>query len=557
MASPLDPQLEPLTDFGIQKARRPETSSIVVSRGSNPLGLQTDQIGIPRNTRGAVDIGAAQAAGTTWSIDEPSVIEGNDGTTHLVFTVQLVDPTAPFTIDVQTVSGTATAGPDYQTHSETLSFQGAIGEQATVTVTVIGDTDFESNETVLLRFDNISDTSIPLPADAIGTILNDESGGRIRIENGVLQVDGTPANDTIQLALSDGFVGVTLNDDESGSFPADEVTRVVVRADAGADFIDATSVPHDIRVFAGAGNDSVTGGRGDDELFGGPGNDQLNGWMGADLIRGDNGDDSLLGRQGTDTLRGGGGNDTLFAGAGNDVALGDAGHDELEGGSGSDTLRGGGGDDTVSGSDGIDRISGGGGRDVLNGGGSNDRMGGGSGPDRMNGGAGHDYMNAGPGPDTLVAGAGNDTLLGREGHDVLLGEDGDDQLVAWTGRDIVYGGNGADDIQGRGDEDILIPGSIVPAAGLTVLEHLSGGIRDEWLSKRTYQVRSANITDSSGGSENKANQHFLIGAGRTGSNVVDDSTPDTLNGGVSLDLFFVRVGSDLTDRRTNEVFETL
>jgi Ca2+-binding RTX toxin-like protein len=63
-------------------------------------------------------------------------------------------------------------------------------------------------------------------------------------------------------------------------------------------------------VWAGSGNDSLSGIDGDDTLFGDDGNDTL---------QGGGGNDHLAGGAGSDQLNGGGGNDTLSGGAGGDV----------------------------------------------------------------------------------------------------------------------------------------------------------------------------------------------------------------------------------------------
>ena len=64
-----------------------------------------------------------------------------------------------------------------------------------------------------------------------------------------------------------------------------------------------------INVYAGSGNDSVTGANGGDSLEGETGNDTLNGGAGNDTLRGGDGSDRLIGGAGTDTLTGGAGRD--------------------------------------------------------------------------------------------------------------------------------------------------------------------------------------------------------------------------------------------------------
>ena len=113
-------------------------------------------------------------------------------------------------------------------------------------------------------------------------------------------------------------------------------------------------------------------------------------------------------------------------------------------------------------------------------------------------------------------------------------------------------------LQGRAGEDILIAGTITPASGLSVRDMLIGGIRDEWLSGRTYQERVANITDAPGQTANRLNSEFLIGTGRNGQTVFDDGDNDEKVGGAgTLDLFFTRLGRDTMDNVGAEVFEEI
>lgn len=73
-------------------------------------------------------------------------------------------------------------------------------------------------------------------------------------------------------------------------------------------------------VFAGAGNDTLTGGSDDDRFFGG---------LGLDVLIGGAGDDTLSGDSGTDTLNAGAGDDTLIGGALADTLTGGVGIDRF------------------------------------------------------------------------------------------------------------------------------------------------------------------------------------------------------------------------------------
>jgi hypothetical protein len=110
--------------------------------------------------------------------------------------------------------------------------------------------------------------------------------------NGTLRIEGSDAQDVVNIATVDAKVQVTENGYVS-SFDAKSVKRVIANLGAGDD------------VFAAHGTISkrmtIDGGDGDDQI--------LSGW----------GDDVILGSAGNDALNAGGGHDTVKGGAGQDV----------------------------------------------------------------------------------------------------------------------------------------------------------------------------------------------------------------------------------------------
>ena len=126
-----------------------------------------------------VDTGAAQTFNVTvqpmssLSIGNASVVEGNSGTTPMVFTVTLSSPSAvSVAVNYVTLAGTASANRDFQSTSGTLTF--AAGETSkTITVLVIADASKESNETLILRLSNPVNATIT-KADGMGTINDDD-----------------------------------------------------------------------------------------------------------------------------------------------------------------------------------------------------------------------------------------------------------------------------------------------------------------------------------------------------------------------------------------------
>jgi uncharacterized protein len=108
------------------------------------------------------------------SVNDVSVVEGNGGTTTLVFTVTRSDNSSAFSLDFATSDDTALAGSDYLAVSGTLSFAvgGALSE--TVSVTINGDTGFEPDEAFDLSLSNLVQTT------GVTTILDGTGEGTIR-----------------------------------------------------------------------------------------------------------------------------------------------------------------------------------------------------------------------------------------------------------------------------------------------------------------------------------------------------------------------------------------
>lgn len=109
------------------------------------------------------------------TVSDVAVTEGNAGTVNATFTVTLTPSfTGTVTVDYATADGTATAGSDYTALSATtLTF--LPGETSKlVTVSVLGDTTIETNETFFLNLSNPTNATIADP-QGLGTITNDDS----------------------------------------------------------------------------------------------------------------------------------------------------------------------------------------------------------------------------------------------------------------------------------------------------------------------------------------------------------------------------------------------
>ena len=113
---------------------------------------------------------------STLSVSDAAVLEGNTGTSTLVFTVSLSSPLSQtVTVNYATSSGTATAGTDYQAASGLLTFSSQMTTQV-VNVTVFGDVLNEAPETLFLTLSGATGATISR-AVGTGVIIDNESAG--------------------------------------------------------------------------------------------------------------------------------------------------------------------------------------------------------------------------------------------------------------------------------------------------------------------------------------------------------------------------------------------
>ncbi len=102
-------------------------------------------------------------------------LEGNSGTTNVVFSVSLASNqnNQLVTVAYTTLDGTAIAGEDYIAQSGTVTFQPDGSLSRSITVQVLGDLNVEGNETFLVQLGAASNGVVGR-AEATGTILNDD-----------------------------------------------------------------------------------------------------------------------------------------------------------------------------------------------------------------------------------------------------------------------------------------------------------------------------------------------------------------------------------------------
>jgi hypothetical protein len=159
---------------------------------------------------GNAAIGDARGVGTILDDDEParlaisdaSVTEGNAGTTNATFTVTLTGVVAgPVTVNWATGNSSAVAGSDFVAANGTLTF--AVGETSkTITVAVIGETVYESNEIFRVDLSNPTNATFQ-DFIGIGTIVNDDLPEGVSVlDVTVTEGDSSSVNATFTVVLS-------------------------------------------------------------------------------------------------------------------------------------------------------------------------------------------------------------------------------------------------------------------------------------------------------------------------------------------------------------------
>ena len=133
-------------------------------------------------------------------IDEPSIVEGQSGTSSIDFTVILSHPSAlPVTVDWSTTPGTAAAGSDYVAASGTVMFA-PLDIVETVSIIVKGDATFEADETFTLDLSNTSGVPIG-DVQGMATIANDDAPPILSVSNASV-VEGNTGTSLLHFTVS-------------------------------------------------------------------------------------------------------------------------------------------------------------------------------------------------------------------------------------------------------------------------------------------------------------------------------------------------------------------
>ncbi|GEM_PF-2119273 len=183
---------------------------------------------------------------STFTVDDPSVAEGDAGSATLTFTVTLSDP-APAggaTVDYVTSDGTASSASDYTSTSGTLNF--TFGETTkTIDVTISSDTEIEDDEQITLTLSNPTGSFVTIgDATGIGTITNDD----VAVPEVTLSATVSP------IAENGGTSTLTATTDVAVS--SDEAITISYAGTAtnGVDYTGSTT----ITILSGATTGSIT-----------------------------------------------------------------------------------------------------------------------------------------------------------------------------------------------------------------------------------------------------------------------------------------------------------
>jgi subtilisin family serine protease len=173
---------------------------------SNPVGSilgdqSTAVLTITDNDAG----GALRFSAATYSVSE-------SGRVATITVTRSGGSASGVTVDYATSDGTATVGSDYTATSGTLTF--AAGQtKRTFTVPIIDDTIDESNETVNLTLSNpIGGATLTTPNTAVLTIVDNDTGGALRLSAASYTVSETGGSATITVTRKGGTAsGVTVD----------------------------------------------------------------------------------------------------------------------------------------------------------------------------------------------------------------------------------------------------------------------------------------------------------------------------------------------------------
>ena len=391
------------------------------------------------------NIGTAASSATIlnddagFSIDNPSITEGNSGTQLITFTISRVGylgNTDKVLWDFQNDAYVPVDTSDFpsQLYAADLPNPPAVKDG----YPIFGYLDLNAAVLVLRNLDYVTFA----PAETSHT-LTFEVNGDTRLE----------ANDLFHIVLHDPTPGseLTANFDGTGTIGNNDQVGTVgykgtITGTGGNDSLTTPQQLNGYQFFGGPGDDTLLGygydnllygAAGNDSIYGGDGHGMVDGGAGDDKLRmhgyidtvyGGTGNDSIFGSEGTALIDAGWGEDTVQAAGNNNVILGNYGNDSIFGGDHDDTVYGGIGGDTITTTDQ---------RNVIFG--DDDQL-------RRVGFNYADSINGGDHDNTVFGGYDNDTISFVGQRNVAHGMDDNDLITLGSGYDTAFGDAGNDTI---------------------------------------------------------------------------------------------------------------
>src|ERR1041384_1604031 len=214
---------------GMATAPTVDSNGVVSITNAQPAGAHTITIRVTDNCGSFSDGAFTLNVGglPAFTIDDVTHNEGNAGTTSYTFTVTKTGSSGlNSTVNFTTVDGSATTtNNDYQALSGSLTFLPADAIKQ-ITVLVIGDTTFESDEAFTLHLSSPTNATIA-DADGAGTITNDDAAPTFTIDDvthnegnagmtsytfTVSKTGGTALNSSVNFTTVDGSATMADND---------------------------------------------------------------------------------------------------------------------------------------------------------------------------------------------------------------------------------------------------------------------------------------------------------------------------------------------------------
>jgi hypothetical protein len=166
-----------------------------------------------------------------FTIDSPTVSEGNAGTVNLNFTIARTTNSGASSVNYAITGGTAGSPGDYAPlASGMISFTDGGALSQTVTVVVNGDNIVEDNETVLITLSNPVNGGIGGTGIGTGTINNDDAA-TVTLTGGIAQSEGNSGTTSYTFTA-------TLNNDVQGGFSVAYTTSDGTATTADNDYTD-------------------------------------------------------------------------------------------------------------------------------------------------------------------------------------------------------------------------------------------------------------------------------------------------------------------------------